>query len=120
MSKKENSLFTKIQAANKAKLKPVEVPEWGLTVHIKQLTVGERDSYETEAYNASKGQGIMDNPRSKFLVRVLCDEHGEPLVSPDEFMKLSQLQSRPMEKLFEAAQNYNRLTDEDIEELGKD
>ena len=86
MSKK-NELFEKIKAADKCQLAPVEVPEWGLTVYIKQLTVGERDAYETEAYNSTRGKGVMDNPRSKFLVRVLCDESGRALVDPKDFMQ---------------------------------
>ena len=35
-----SELLNKIKAADKKNLLPVEVPEWGLTVYIKQLTVG--------------------------------------------------------------------------------
>lgn len=115
-----SELLKRIKAADKKNLLPVEVPEWGLTVYIKQLTVGERDSFEAEAFAARKGDGLMDNPRSKFLVRTLCDEHGQTLCKPEEFAQLAELSSKPMERLFEAAQKHNRLTDADVEELGKD
>lgn len=114
-----SDLLKKIKAADKKNLLPVEVPEWGLTVYIKQLTVGERDSFEAEAFAARKSDGLMDNPRSKFLVRTLCDEHGRTLCKPEEFAELAELSSKPMERLFEAAQTHNRLTDSDVEELAK-
>jgi len=114
-----SELLKKIKAADKKNLLPVEVPEWGLTVWIKQLTVGERDSFEAEAFAARKGDGLMDNPRSKFLVRTLCDESGQPLCKPEEFAELAALSSKPMERLFEVAQKHNRLTDSDVEELAK-
>ena len=114
-----SDLLKKIKDADKKNLLPVEVPEWGLTVYIKQLTVGERDSFEAEAFAARKGDGLMDNPRSKFLVRTICDESGEVLCKPDEFAKLASLSSKPMERLFEAAQKHNSLTDSDVEELAK-
>jgi hypothetical protein len=116
------TLFEKIKEADKPKLTPIpiEVPEWGLTVYIKQQTVGDRDAFETEAYNArQKGQALIDNPRSRFLCRVLCDETGKPLVGPGEFEKLAQLSIAPMQRLFDAAQKFNKLTDDDIEDLGK-
>lgn len=113
------SLFEKIKAADKTELLPVEVPEWGVTVYVKQFTVGERDAYETEAYKSSKAGGLMDNPRSRFLVRILCDENGEPIVKPEDFAELARLNSKPMQRLFEIAQKHNRLSDEDVEELGK-
>jgi hypothetical protein len=114
-----SELLKKIKAADKKNLLPVEVPEWGLTVWIKQLTVGERDSFEADAFAARKGDGLMDNPRSKFLVRTLCDEQGQLLCKPEEFAELAALSSKPMERLFEQAQKHNRLTNDDVEELGK-
>ena len=114
-----SELLNKIKAADKKNLLPVEVPEWRLTVYIKQLTVGERDSFEAEAFAARKGDGLMDNPRSKFLVRTLCDEYGVTLCKPEEFAELAGLSSKPMERLFEKAQDHNSLTDKDVEELAK-
>lgn len=115
-----SDLLNKIKQADKKELLPVEVPEWGLTVWIKQLSVGERDSFDAEAFAARKNGGeLIDNVRSKFLVRTLCDEKGEPLCKPEEFKQLASLSSRPMEMLFEKAQKHNRLSNDDVEELAK-
>lgn len=113
-----SELLTKIKAADRPALKPVEVPEWNLTVYLRQMTVGERDSFEQEMSTRVKGNQL-DNPRSRFLVRVLCDEKGEPLCSVDDFSELSSLGSKPMERLFELAQKVNRIGDDDLEELAK-
>lgn len=113
-----SKLLEKIKKADKKQLMPIEVPEWGLTVYIKQLTVGERDSFEAEAY-ANRDSGLMSDIRSKFLVRTLCDENGDVLCNPDEFAQLTELSSKPMERLFDAAQKHNSLSDSDVEELAK-
>lgn len=115
----EQSLLEKIKAADKPTLVEKYVEEWGLTVYVKTLTVGQRDAYETEVFNSRNKGGLMDNPRSKFLVRVLCDKDGAPLCKPEEFKELAGLSSKPCEELFELAQKVNKLTNEDVEELAK-
>ena len=104
------------KADSKRELQEVQVPEWGVTVWLKQLTVGERDSFEAEAY-AMKENGLIKDIRSKFLARCLCDKDGKPLCK--NYQELTTLSSQPMERLFDIAQNYNKLTNEDVEELAK-
>jgi len=113
-----SELLNKIKAADKKNLLPVEVPEWGLTVYIRNMTVGERDSFDKEMFSASKkGEALIDDFRTKILVRTLCDESGQPLCKPDEFHQLASLSAKPMEKLFEQSQKHNGIGKEDIEEL---
>tara|TARA_B100001741_G_scaffold312063_1_gene314510 strand:- start:321 stop:677 length:357 start_codon:yes stop_codon:yes gene_type:complete len=116
-----NNLLQRIKNADKPDLLPVEVPEWdGITVYVKQLTVGERDLFEKAAFQANKeGEGIVDNTRSRFLALVLCDKDGHNLVEPENFKELSGLSSRPMERLFDVASKHNYLSDTDMEELAK-
>ena len=61
-----SALLDQIKKADTPDLMPTEVPEWGVTVYIKQLTVGERDSFDNEAMQ-SRGNGIMQDIRSKFF-----------------------------------------------------
>lgn len=113
-----SDLLKKIKDADKKNLLPVEVPEWGLTVYIKNMTVRERDSFDKEMFNASKkGEALIDDFRTKILVRTLCDENGQPLCTPAEFEQLTGLSAKPMEMLFEKAQKHNGIGKEDIEEL---
>jgi hypothetical protein len=106
-----------ILAADDSGLLEVEVPEWGGSVFIRVMTVGERDSYENE-WMANKSTGVS-NFRSKFLQRVLCDEHGKLLFSASEVDALAKKSARVVTTLWEAAMRHNKLTDADVEELAK-
>lgn len=115
-----SDLLAKMQAADKLDLKAVEVPEWKMTVYIKQLTAGARDSLDSEMYELkNNGGNPLDNMRSRFLARVLCDEKGQLLVKPSEFEKLAELSAKPLERIFEAAQEHCKLDADAIEDAAK-
>jgi len=106
-----------ILAADDMGLKEVEVPEWGGSVFLRVMTVGERDSYENDwMINKSKG---VENFRSKFLQRVLCDEKGELLFTASEIDLLAKKSARVITRIWDAAMKHNALTDDDVEELAK-
>jgi hypothetical protein len=106
-----------ILAADDMGLLEVEVPEWGGSVFVRVMTVGERDSYENEwMINKSKG---VDNFRSKFLQRVLCDEKGELMFTPSEVDWIAKKSARAITRLWEAAMKHNALASEDVEDLAK-
>ena len=106
-----------ILAADDMGLKEVEVPEWGGNVFVRVMTVGERDSYENDwMINKSKG---VENFRSKFLQRVLCDEKGELLFTASEIDLLAKKSARVITRIWDAAMKHNALTDGDVEELAK-
>ena len=106
-----------ILAADDMGLKEVDVPEWGGSVFLRVMTVGERDSYENDwMINKSKG---VENFRSKFLQRVLCDEKGELLFTASEIDLLAKKSARVITRIWDAAMKHNALTDDDVEELAK-
>jgi len=106
-----------ILAADDMGLKEVEVPEWGGNVFVRVMTVGERDSYENE-WIVNKNKGV-ENFRSKFLQRVLCDEKGELLFTAAEIDLLAGKSARVITRIWEAAMKHNALSDGDVEELAK-
>ena len=106
-----------ILAADDLGLLEVPVPEWGGSVHIRVMSVGERDSYENE-WMANKSTGVP-NFRSKFLQRVLCPDKGELLFTKEEVDALAKKSARVVGTLWEAAMRHNKLTDQDVEELAK-
>jgi hypothetical protein len=106
-----------ILAADDLGLLEVTVPEWGGSVYIRVMSVGERDSYENE-WMANKSTGVA-NFRSKFLQRVLCTEKGELLFTAAEVDALAKKSARVVGSLWEAAMRHNKLTDQDVEELAK-
>lgn len=106
-----------ILAANDLGLLELPVPEWGGSVFIRVMTAGERDSYENE-WLTNKNKGV-DNFRTKFLQRVLCDDKGTLLFTPGEIDALAKKSAKAVGHVWEAAMRHNKLTDEDVEELAK-
>ena len=106
-----------ILSADDMGLLEVAVPEWGGSVFVRVMTVGERDSYENE-WMVNKDRGVS-NFRSKFLQRVLCDEKGDLLFPPAEVEKLAKKSARVITRVWDAAMKHNSLTDDDVEELAK-
>jgi hypothetical protein len=107
----------KILAADDLGLLEVPVPEWGDSVFIRVMTVGERDSYEND-WVRNKDKGV-ENFRAKFLQRVLCDDKGSLLFAADEVSKLATKSAKIMSRLWQKAMEHNALTDADVEELAK-
>jgi hypothetical protein len=107
----------KILAADDLGLLEVPVPEWGDSVFIRVMTVGERDSYEND-WVRNKDKGV-ENFRAKFLQRVLCDDKGNLLFAADEVSKLATKSAKIMSRLWQKAMEHNALTDADVEELAK-
>ncbi len=64
-----------------------------------------------------KDKGI-DNFRTKYLSRVLCDDKGN-LLFRDKEAALAKKSGAVMGRLFDAAMSHNRMTEEDVKELGK-
>lgn len=106
-----------ILAADDMGLKKVSVPEWGGDVYIRVMSVAERDAYERK-WIGKRDQGI-DNFRTQYLAGVLCDEGGKLLFSRDQIDKLAQKSGAVMGRLFDEAMKHNRMTEEDVQELGK-
>ena len=106
-----------ILAADDMGLLEIAVPEWGGSVFVRVMTVGERDSYENE-WMVNKNKGV-DNFRSKFLQRVLCDEKGELMFKADEIALLAKKSAMAITRVWEAAMKHNALSDNDVEELAK-
>lgn len=98
-----------------AKTFEVNVPEWGGDVHIRVMSVGERDANELE-WLRNKDKGVI-NFRSKFLARVLSDKDGKRLFNDDQVKNLSTKSGDVMDRLFKLAMSHNSLTEEDVEEL---
>lgn len=106
-----------ILSADDMGLLKVEVPEWGGDVYIRVMAVAERDAYEREWIG--KRETGVENFRTKFLQRVLCNETGALLFTPQETDKLAQKSARVMSRLWEKAMRHNALMESDVQELAK-
>lgn len=106
-----------ILAADDAALAEVKVKEWGGSVFIRVMTVGERDEYE-RMWIGKRDTGIA-NFRTEYLQRVLCDEKGNLLFTRDQIEKLGKKSAAVMTRLFDKAMKHNAMSEADVEELGK-
>jgi hypothetical protein len=106
-----------ILAADDSGALQVAVPEWGGEVFVRVMSVGERDSYE-RLWIGRKDSGI-DNFRTEYLARVLCDDTGKLLFTRDQIEKLAEKSGAVMGRLFDVAMKHNRMNPEDVEDLGK-
>ena len=115
--------LTKQQILEADDLGLLEVPvkSWGGSIYIRVMSVAERDVYENEwVRNRKNGIEGVDNFRTKFLQKVLCDQKGELLfTTPEDITALGKKSAKVMTKLWEKAMEHNALTEEDVQELGK-
>lgn len=106
-----------ILAADDLGLKQVPVPEWNGEVFIRMMSVGERDGYE-RLWIGKRETGV-DNFRTEYLARVLCDETGKLLFTREQIAALANKSGAVMGRLFDAALAHNNMTEADVEQLGK-
>ena len=107
-----------ILASNDAGLMgPITVPEWGGDVFIRVMSVGERDSYE-RLWIGKKDSGI-ENFRSEYLARCLCNEKGELLFPRAQVAALASRSGAVVGRLFDSALKHNNMTEADVEQLAK-
>ena len=95
----------------------VEVPEWGGVVRVREMTAGERDTFDILLI---EGQHLdLRDYRAKLVAATACDEEGRLLFVQGDLDALTHLGAGAMDRLFEAAARLNHLTSGDMDALGK-
>ncbi len=99
----------------------LQIPEWGGDVFIKTMTSAERDAYEASIRDGRQEDGEVNlvNFRALFCVLVIVDEEGTRLFSDEEAPQLGKKGGPAVDRIFDFARKWNKLSDEDIEELEK-
>lgn len=97
-------------------------------VYVRQMTGRERDKFEqsliTEKKDA-KGEFTgydrnVEDFRAKLSVMTICDEKGELLLQPGDYALLSSnMSAARLEKIVNEAQELNKISEEDKENLVK-
>lgn len=113
---------SKLLEREKLQVEKVEF-ENGDFVYVRQMTGHERDVFERSLYvmdSNNKPTTKLEDFRAKLAVVTLCDEAGKSLLEPKDFMALSNAMSAAkLEKIVNAAQKLNAITEADKEELVK-
>ncbi len=110
-----------ILEAQDLRMEEVYVPEWGGSVFVKTLTGAERDWLEGEAIT-KQGDNIMQNyrnHRARIVVACTVDEKGKSLFSYKDVEELGKKSASALDRIADAAQKFNALTQEDLEAARK-
>lgn len=98
--------------------KVINVPKWGGDVTISVMSGFARDRFESSLIGANGGQN-MQNIRAKLVAACLVDSDGNLLFSENEILKLGNKSSVALDIVFSAAQELNKITDSEVDELAK-
>ena len=101
-----------ILSKTKLPMREIDVPEWGGTVFVSVMTAGERDAWEIYV-STSKSKDI----RARTAVACVCDSAGARLFTEDDMPAVSQLHSRALDRIFEAAIPLNEIGGRDMNDL---
>ena len=114
---KENLSAAAILAADDITIRPLKIPEWGGTIHIRTMTGQERDTWEV--YAQSQMQADSVNIRARLAAICICDETGKRLFTNADTVKLSEKSGAALDRVYEAAVRLNGLSGEEVERIEK-
>lgn len=105
----------------KPPMEAVDVPEWGGTVYVRQMTSAERDAHEGERLivRGDRVEFSHDNVRAKLLVKCICDESGNRLFGDADAAALGQQPAGILMRLARVAARLNSFSGEDLEDIAK-
>ncbi len=97
----------------------VEVPEWGGSVTLQEMTARERDAFEASTVD---GQGKkmkinIRNLRARLVAACAVGADGQPLFYPTDVEMLGDLSASALSRVFDVARELNGMTEEDVEEM---
>lgn len=123
------SLLTRDQilAADDLKHEDVDVPEWGGSVRVQELTAGQRDQVETASVAIAKNasgklapefdKSVLESFRARLAAYSIVDELGQRLFTDADMIALGKKSTAAMQRVFNVAMRISAFTQEDVEEL---
>ena len=112
-----------LKAGAKLASEKVEVPEWGGTVTVVELTGRERDAWEADIVELNEAgddaKMSLENARAKLAVRTVVDDDGKRIFTDDDIEELGSTSARALSRIFNVASRLSGLTPGDMDELTK-
>lgn len=109
-----------ILSSNDLPTEPVEVPEWGGTIHVRAMSGTDRDAFEASMIDGRKGgsdTAHLRNIRARLMVLTACDGKGERLFTDEDAIVLGRKSSKALDRVFAVAQRLNGLSADDVKAL---
>jgi len=108
-----------ILAADDLTTKEVDVPEWGGSVRIRELTGRERDAFEEGSLDKKTRDVKMTNMRARLVAMSAIDDSGDRLFTAAEADELGKKSATALNRCFEVSCSLSGITDQDVEKLEK-
>lgn len=110
-----------ILARKKLRAELVDVPEWGGSVYVRELTAAERDHWEGGLISLEGKTTSMtfDNARATLAAATIVDPDGKRLFTTDDVDELGQLSGAALDRVYGVATRLSGITETDVEELAK-
>lgn len=112
---------TLLTNAKKLNTKELDVPEWGISVTIKELQGSERDRFESSTVKLDQKTGNLVpnliNARARLVAMCLVDDSGNRMFTDSEsdILQLGSMSAKGLDRLYEACQDLSGLSDDDVE-----
>ena len=99
----------------------VDVPEWGGSVFVREMTGTMRDAFESSlTVGVGKGSKVnTENIRARLVAMCLVDEHGDRLFDDDDIGQLGAKSATALDRVFAVAQRLNAMGERDVEAIAK-
>ena len=108
-----------ILSAPDFKLSPVDMPEWGGTVHVRSLSLKGLIGFQRIAGDAAAGK-VSAEDIAQLVAASACNPDGSPLFTAEEAAQLVNRDGKAMQRLFSAAVAAIGATVEGVAEEKKD
>lgn len=115
-----------ILGAKDMETRDVAVPEWGGTVRIRMLSGKERDAFEASTVEMKKDgtqKRNADNLRARLvglcIIQADGPEAGRRMFVDAEIKLLGEKSAKALQRVFNACQELNAVSDEDVEALAE-
>ncbi len=92
---------------------PLEVPEWGCTVHLKPFNGYERRRFVKNAHTGNVLYGEV-------MRQTLCDEHGHPLFTADDVDALEKKSGKVLDRVGGVIMRLNGIGVDAVDEAKND
>lgn len=90
----------------------VSVPEWGMDVTLREMTLAQRIEFEERLRDGDNDRYI----RALIVIHSAVDDSGQPLFAPDDLEALLGQSYRVILRLSNAAFRVNALGDDELDE----
>lgn len=117
-----------ILAADDLKHEDVDVPEWGGSVRVLELTANQRDAIEASMTDISQGEkglvattsvdaSMITTFRARLAAYSIVNEQNERLFTDEDMAALGRKSSSALQRVFNTAMKLSAITPKDVEEL---